>query len=114
MSSPHLLNNHVKPLTFLSICSIAFLMMMAHSAPQPDMLPYLASIHRGQLAISRMLRELTYATPELNMMFATKFDEYVAWPVDQSRSIREGGVAADDNTDEEKDDDSEESDNNFS
>ncbi|KOM54643.1 hypothetical protein LR48_Vigan10g053500 [Vigna angularis] len=85
---------------------------------QFDLLPYLTSLHRGQLATSRMLRELTNAMPTLNMMSAAEFDEYVAWPGDQSHSIGGGGVAADDDTDEdeqeEEDDDSEESDDSTS
>ncbi|WVY90869.1 hypothetical protein V8G54_036383 [Vigna mungo] len=84
------------------------------AAPQVDLLPYLTSIHRGQLATYQMLRELTYAMPELNMMSAAEFDEYVAWPGDQSHSVGGGGAAADEDEEEEDDDDSEESDDNIS
>ncbi|WVY97434.1 hypothetical protein V8G54_029585 [Vigna mungo] len=91
----------------------------AQPKPSFDLLPYLASIHRDQLATSRMLRELTYAMPELNMMMsAAEFDEYVACPGDQSHSTREGGATVDDDTnekeEEEEDNDYEESDDNIS
>ncbi|WVZ12175.1 hypothetical protein V8G54_016705 [Vigna mungo] len=84
------------------------------AAPQIDLLSYLTSIHRGQLATSQMLRELTFAMPELNMMYAADFDEYVAWPGDQSHSAGVGGAAADEDEEEDDDDESEESDDNIS
>ncbi|WVZ24213.1 hypothetical protein V8G54_002757, partial [Vigna mungo] len=74
----------------------------------------LTSIHKGQLATSQMLRELTYAMSELNMMTAAEFDDYVAWPGDQSNSAGGGGAAADEDDEEENDDDFEESDDNIS
>ncbi|KOM43026.1 hypothetical protein LR48_Vigan05g063000 [Vigna angularis] len=88
------------------------------AATQPDLLPYLTFIHRGQLATSRMLRELTCAMHELNMISAAEFDEYVAWPGDHSHPTWGGGAATDDDIDEdeqeEEDDDSEESDDSVS
>ncbi|WVZ14053.1 hypothetical protein V8G54_011619 [Vigna mungo] len=84
------------------------------AAPQVDLLPYLTSIHWGQLATSQMLRDLSFAMPELNIMSVAAFDEYVAWPRDQSHSTGGGEAAADEDEEEEDDDDFEESDDNIS